>query len=134
MKRLLAAVALLALAGCGASNDSSVDKFPQGAEREIAQKVEDLQKAGEGRHPEDICSDILSRTLVDQLQAAGTNCRDEMDKAIDDADDFDLDVRDVTVNGNQATARVQRGDDGPTVTFEFVRESGQWRASSLSGS
>ncbi len=132
MKRLLVAMlALLALAGCGASEESSVERF-QGQERAVAQKVEDLQEAGESRRPEDICSDILSRTLVDQLEAAGTTCADEMGKAIDDADDFALDVRDVTVTGEEATARVQRGDDGPTVTFEFVRENGQWRATSLS--
>jgi hypothetical protein len=132
MKRLLVAIlAPLALAGCGASEESSADRF-QGQERAVAQKVEDLQEAGERRRPEDICSDILSRTLVEQLEAAGTTCAEEMGKAIDDADDFALDVRDVTVTGEQATARVQRGDDGPTVTFEFVRENGQWRATALS--
>jgi hypothetical protein len=132
MKRLpAAAIALLVLAGCGASEESSVDRF-QGQERAVAQKVEDLEDAGESRRPEDICSEILSRTLVDQLEAAGTTCADEMGKAIDDADDFALEVRDVTVTGEEATARVQRGEDGPTVTFEFVRENGQWRATSLS--
>jgi hypothetical protein len=131
MKRLLPVVlALLVLAGCGAENESSVDRF-QGADREIAQKVEDLQEAGEGRNPEDICSDILSRTLVDQLEAAGVSCTEEMDKAIDDADEFDLEVLDVNVSGNEATVRVRRGDDGPTTTFEFTREGGQWRATSL---
>jgi hypothetical protein len=131
MKRLLpVAVALIALVGCGGEQESDLDRF-QGAEREVAQKVEDLQEAGEGRNAEDICSDILSRTVVDQLEAAGTTCRDEMEKAIEDADDFDLEVQDVTVNGEQATARVRRGDDGPTATFEFVREDGQWRATSL---
>jgi hypothetical protein len=133
MKRALVPVlALLALAGCGGEQDSNLDRF-QGADREIAQKIEDLQEAGEGRNPEDICSEILSRTLVEQLEAAGANCRDEMNKAIEDADDFDLEVQDVAVTGNQATARVRRGDDGPTATFEFVRENGQWRATSLSG-
>jgi hypothetical protein len=132
MKRLLPVVlALLVLAGCGAEQDSSVDRF-QGPDREVAQKVEDLQEAGEGRNPEDICRDILSRTLVDQLEAAGTTCTAEMDKAIEDADDFDLQVLDVNVTGNEATARVRRGDDGPTTTFEFTREGGQWRATSLS--
>jgi hypothetical protein len=131
MKRLLPVViALLVLAGCGAEEDSSIDRF-QGADREVAQKVEDLQEAGEGRNPEDICADILSRTVVEQLEAAGTTCAEEMDKAIDDADDFDLNVLDVNVTGNEATVRVRRGDDGPTSTFEFAREGGQWRATTL---
>ena len=55
-----------------------------------------------------------------------------MKKAIEDADDFELDVRDVTISGSTATATVRRGDDGPTETMEFTQEGGQWRATSLS--
>jgi hypothetical protein len=131
MKPLLAGlVALLVLAGCGAAQESSAERF-QGAERQVADKVEELQEAGEARKPEDICANVLARALVQQLEAAGTTCNEEMEKAIEDADDFELEVRDVTVNGDQATAEVRRGDDGPTATFEFAREGGQWRATSL---
>jgi hypothetical protein len=130
----LAVASVLALTGCGAQQQqSSVDTF-QGAEREVAQKVEDLQDAGSSREPENICSDILAASLVDDLKAAGTDCQAEMRKAIEDADDFELEVIDVTINGNSATARVRQGDDGPTETMQFTREGGQWRATSLSGS
>lgn len=136
MKRLAVpiVIAALVLAGCGAQADqtSSVDKF-QGEERAVAQKIEDLQEAGESRKPEDICSQILSRTLVSQLEAAGADCASEMEKAIDDADDYDLDVQKVTVTGSNATASVRRGDDGPTETMEFTKENGEWRATALSG-
>jgi outer membrane PBP1 activator LpoA protein len=132
MKRLPVLLAALALAGCGAETEpSSVENF-EGEERAVAQKVEDLQEAGEGRNPEDICSDILASSLVQQLEAAGVKCADEMEKAIDDADDYDLQVQDVTISGSTATAEVRRGDDGPTETMEFTKEKGQWRATSLS--
>jgi uncharacterized protein HemX len=133
MKRFVAVLAALTLAGCGAETEqSSAEKF-QGEERAVAQKVEDLQEAGEGRKPEDICSEILASSLVQQLEAAGVDCADEMEKAIDDADDYALDVQEVQVSGSTATATVRRGDDGPTETMEFTKENGQWRATSLSG-
>ena len=132
MKRLPVLLAALALAGCGAqAEQSSVENF-RGEERAVAQKVEDLQEAGEGREPEDICSNILASSLVQQIEAAGVKCADEMEKAIDDADDYDLQVQEVTVSGSTATAQVRRGDDGPTETMEFTKENGQWRATSLS--
>jgi len=132
MKRLLLALVLpLAVAGCGEAQDTSLDKF-QGDQRAVAQKIEDLQEAGEARKPEDICSNILSRTVVDQLEAANTECAAEMKKAIEDVDDYDLETRKVTVQGDQATAEVQQGgDDGETTTMQFVREGDQWRAVSL---
>ena len=132
-----APLALLAtsvlLAGCGAqAQPSSVDNF-QGTEREVAQKVEDLQDAGKRNKPDDICANILASTLVDQIEEAGADCAQEMKKAIEDADDFELDVRSVKVTGDTATAEVRRGDGGPTETMRFTREKGQWRATALSG-
>jgi hypothetical protein len=134
MKRLVVLLGVLAIAGCGAQADpSSAEKF-KGEDRAVAQKVEDLQEAGEKRKPEDICSDILASSLVQQIEAAGADCADEMKKAIEDADDYSLDVQKVNVAGSTATVEVKRGDDGPTETMEFTKENGQWRATSLSGS
>ncbi len=130
---VIAVLAALVFAGCGAQSqgESSVDSF-RGEERNVAQKIEDLQEAGEGRNPEDICADILAARLVDELEEAGSDCQQEMQKAIDDADDFELEVLDVTVTGTTATARVRRGDDGPTQTMQFTQERDEWRATALS--
>lgn len=134
MKPLVAILGVLFLAGCGAEQESSsVERFKSGDERAVAQKIEDLQEAGSRRDPERICAEILARSLVQDLEAAGASCTDEMKKAIEDADDYELDVRKVTVSGSTATATVRQGDDGPTETMEFTREGGDWRATSLSG-
>ena len=125
---------LLALAGCGTtSQSSSVDNFSDPDEKAVAQKIEDLESAGKRNKPDDICSDILSAKVVSDLGSAGTDCATEMKKAIEDANDFDLDVTKVTVNGDTATATVRRGSEGPTEEMQFAREKGGWRATALSG-
>jgi hypothetical protein len=133
MKRVALALLLVAVAGCGAqASTSSVDKFTDKDQKAVAQQIEDLASAGKRKKPDDICSNILSQQLVSQLDAAGTDCATEMQKAIDDANEFDLQVQKVTINGNTATAVVKQGDDGPTETMEFTREKDSWRATSLS--
>lgn len=134
MKRVVLALLLLvALAGCTSeSQSSSADKFTDPDQKAIAEKVEDLEAAGRRGQADDICADILAKTLVSQLDAAGTDCATEIQKAIDDATQFDLDVVKVTINGNEATAEVKQGDDGPTETMTFTKENGDWRATALS--
>ena len=65
----------------------------------------------QSRKPEDICSDVLARSLVDKLKTSGNDCVDEMEKVTGDADDFELDVTAVTITGDTATAR-DRGAQG----------------------
>jgi hypothetical protein len=133
MKRVALALVLFGVAGCGAQTEpSSVDRFKDSDQRAVAQKIEDLETAGKRGKPDDICSNILAKTLVSQLDAAGTDCATEMQKAIEDANEFDLEVRKVTVTGDTATAEVKNGEDGPTETMQFTRENDQWRATALS--
>jgi hypothetical protein len=118
-------------AGCGASASSAGDF--EGEERQVADVVEQLQTAGESGDAAEICSEVLSSELREEMQAAGVNCEQELDKAIQDADDFELEVEDVTISGDTATARVRggEGDEETVRTFEFAREGDGWRATSL---
>jgi hypothetical protein len=134
MSRALPAV-LLVLAtlasGCAGSG-SSATKF-QGDEGKIADKVEKLQSAGETGDAKAICDEVLAKSLREQIQAAGSDCEQEVDKAIKDADDFDLEVEDVTISGDKATAKVKGSDQGKEQVreFQFVREGSDWRATDL---
>jgi hypothetical protein len=128
---LLAAAAVLALAGCGSGDSSSANAF-QGQEREVAQVIEDLQRAGQRGDGQQVCSEILTAGLAERLAEGGESCADELDKAFGDAEDFELEVTDVTVSGNSATAEVRQGGEGrTTATFELVRERGRWRIASF---
>ncbi|HET8758989.1 MAG TPA: hypothetical protein VFM58_23435 [Solirubrobacteraceae bacterium] len=135
MKRVALALLLagLLVAGCGTNQSpSSADKFSDPDQKAVAEKVEDLETAGRRGQADDICTNILAKTLVSQLDAAGTDCATEMQKAIDDATQFNLEVEKVTVDGSDATAEVKQGDDGPTETMTFTKENGDWRATALS--
>jgi hypothetical protein len=136
MRRLAALATVVAAAALGASGcattktASSAGSF-KGAESDVAKVVDDLRTAGERRDAAKICSEILARPLVTQLDSSGTSCNQEMAKTIKDVDDYAMTVRDVTVTGATATARVQNGAKGTTATFKFVREANRWKVSEL---
>jgi hypothetical protein len=134
MPRSPAALALVLAAlvsGCAGSASSAGDF--EGEEKKVADKVEKLQTAGETGDAKVICDEVLSAALREQIQAAGSTCERELDKAIKDADDFELDVEDVTIDGDTATAKVKGRDGGKDQVrdFEFVREGTDWRATDL---
>ena len=107
------------------------------SEKAVAQTIEDLQSNAQSRKPGEICSNVLSRELADKLKTAGSDCTSEMEKVTLDSDDYQLDVTDVAISGNTATAKVEtrKGDDkNATVTFTLVKEGGDWRLSDLGAS
>ncbi len=123
---------LAALASGCAGSSSSAGKFA-GEEQKVADVVEKLQSAGETGDAKAICDDVLAASLREQVQADGSTCEQELDKAIKDADDFDLEVQDVAITGTKATAEVKGRDRGAERVrrFEFVREGASWRATAL---
>ena len=129
MRRLSLAIALLAalaVAGCGAG--SSGGSF-EGEEEQVAQVFEDLAEAGrEADGERRVCRQLLARELVSEFD----DCNAEVDDALKAADNFDLTVEDVTVNGTSATATVQPGrdaDDERTVTL--AKEGDAWKLADL---
>lgn len=133
MRRLLIVGALL-IAGCG-GEASSAGNF-EGEERAVADAVEEVQTAAQRGDAEKLCRDLLAKSLRDRAGQAGTSCDKEIEKAVDDADSFDLDVRTVTVTGTTARAEVrgEAGEETRSGTIELVKEDGRWRVSSFSGS
>jgi hypothetical protein len=130
--RLLPLVLAAVLAGCGQAPTSANDF--KGTEKAVAQTIEDLQSDATSRKPSAICNDVLSKALADKLKSGGNDCAGEMEKITGDADDFELEVTDVTVTGSTATAKVKarRGKEkNATTTFSLVREDGDWRLSNF---
>ena len=137
MARALVLALLLyavAVAGCGGTADSAQDF--EGAEQEVAQAIEDLEEAGQEDEPRRICQALLSRELVERIEApeAG-DCEKAIDKALDETDTFSLTVEEVRVTGTTARARVETGVDEEKIeTIELVLENKAWRIAGLPGS
>jgi hypothetical protein len=133
LTRLAALLLALSTSACaGAAPTNRGDKF-KGDQGQIAQLVDDLAQAGSRGDANKICSDILAKQLVDELKRAGGDCVTEMDRAIKDASDYDLQVVTVKISGTTATAQVRQGDNGKVASFSFVKEKAGWRASALGG-
>ena len=132
MRRTFAlAVSLtLALSACGSAGPSK----PASDQEQVTKVVDALASAGSRRDAKRICTEILAKQLVAELKTAGGDCEAEMDRAIKDATDYDLQVVSVKVNGRNATAQVRQGDKGPVATFTFVKEGDAWKASALGSS
>ena len=122
-------LAVLALSGCTAANQNTSAGSFKGAERDAAQAIDDLKAS---RDPEEICSRIFTDAFAKSLEADGHDCVDEVQATIRDTANTDMDVDDVTVSGDRATAKVSQGDD--TATFELEKSGNSWQISSLGGS
>jgi hypothetical protein len=122
-------LAAVLLTGC-ASTTTSSPKF-KGAAADVDKAVGDLQTAGRRKDAAKLCGQLLARSLVKQLDSGGTSCKDEMDKAVADADEFTLDVRTIAVDGSQARVSLRQGDKGATRSVTFLREDNRWKVSSL---
>jgi hypothetical protein len=130
---LLAPLLALVLSACaGTTTTKSASKF-KGDQAQVAQLVDDLAKAGSRGDAKSICTNILATQLINELKQAGGDCVTEMDRAIKDASDYDLQVVSVKINGSTATAQVRQGKSGKVATFSFVKEKPGWRASALGG-
>lgn len=116
------------LAGCGAASQDSSEDF-DGVQADIAAAIEGLQEAGEDGDARRICNDVLASALRERT----TDCEANVDDALDDVSSHELQVTEVTIDGDEATARVEAtaGSDTRIETLTLVREGNVWRISAL---
>jgi hypothetical protein len=123
--------AALALSGCTTAQPTSAGAF-KGAESDVAAVVDDISSAARKGDPEKMCNDLFTKELADRFKAGAADCADQLRDAIRDASAFDMDVQDVTVTGNTATAKVRQDKGGRTGTISFEKIGSGWRASAIS--
>ena len=129
---VLATFFALVLAGCGAAERDSAKKF-SGQKAAVAKVVEDLESAARAKDPGKVCSALLDDRLLAALRDQGTNCKTGTKDAFEDADSFDLTVKDITIKGTSASAKLTAGtgSDEKDYTLELARDGSAWKISSL---
>jgi hypothetical protein len=125
-------VLALVLSACGVAPRDSAKDF-SGAKRDVATTVEDVEDAARKNHADELCTKLLSDSLLAALKKKGMNCLTAVKEAFKDADSVDLTVEDVSISGTTATAHVtsQVGSNKKTDTLEFEKVGASWKISSM---
>jgi len=124
-RALLAALAAIALAGCGAGPSD---------EEKVRQTLDDFGKATAAKDYQALCDHILAPKLIDKLKQVGLPCEVALQQSLGDVKDPRITIGRVTVTDNLAKAEVRTsaaGQQPSRDTVELVPVDGSWRISSL---
>jgi hypothetical protein len=125
----------LALAACGGGDGAGA-----GPKRSEAERVRDTLSAFAQASAEHdyrrVCADLLAKPVIDSVRKAGLSCESAMKTALEGVEAPKLEVRQVTIKGNRASAKVhttaanqQASDD----TVALVKEGEDWKIGALAG-
>ena len=118
-----------ALAACGSTASTSSFK---GVEKEVAQRVADLQSDATSSNRESICKDDLAAPIVAKL-GGRKKCEEALKKQLAQIDNLEATIVSVKVapGGKTATAKVKSTYEGKSreTTLPLVKEGSDWRVS-----
>jgi hypothetical protein len=120
----------LTLAACGGGSPKRSD-----ADR-VRDTLSAFAQASAQHDYRRVCADLLAKAVIDSVRRAGLSCESAMKTALQGVESPKLEVRQVTVKGNRASAKVhttaanqQASDD----TVALVREGQEWKIGALGG-
>jgi hypothetical protein len=120
----------LTLAACGGASPKRSD----------ADRVRDTLAAfGQASAKHDyrrVCAELLAKPVIDNVHRAGLSCESAMKTALQGVQSPKLEVREVTIKGNRASAKVHTtaaNQPASDDTVALVREGGDWKIGALGG-
>lgn len=135
MSRAALAVCVLAfvLSACGSTQPRDSAENFSGADKAVAATVESMETAAREDDPERLCTQLLSPKLLETLKRQGTNCATAVREAFKDASSVELTVKDVTISGDTATARITSGSGSNEKddTLQLEQAGAGWKIASL---
>jgi hypothetical protein len=123
---ILAAIALLLVAGCGEQGPTP--------EEEVRAKVAEFSRATADKDYQALCDRILAPALIDELKSIGLPCEVALRQGLGDVREPRLTIGRVEVQGESASAQVRTsatGQEPSEDTLRLVNENGTWKISSL---
>jgi predicted small lipoprotein YifL len=124
--RILAAIALLLVAGCGEQGPTP--------EEQVRAKVAEFGRATADKDYQALCDRILAPSLVEELKEIGLPCEVALRQGLGEVRDPRLTIGRVEVQGESASAQVRTsatGQEPSEDTLRLVNENGTWKISSL---
>ena len=125
LRTFIASVTLVLLAGCG---DDAASK------KEVRGVVTAFGEASAKKDYQQICDDLLAKTLVDNVEQYGLPCELALKEGLGKVQAPRLTIGAVTVNGDRASARVKtaaKSQVSSTDTLKLRRVDDQWRIAAL---
>jgi hypothetical protein len=120
----------LTLAACGGASPKRSD----------ADRVRDTLAAfGQASAKHDyrrVCGELLAKPVIDSVRRAGLSCESAMKSALQGVQSPQLEVGEVTIKGNRASAKVHTtaaNQPASDDTVALVREGGDWKIGALGG-
>ena len=125
----------LTLAACGGGGGSGASPKRSDADR-VRDTLSAFAQASAQHDYRRVCADLLAKPVIDSVRKAGLSCESAMKTALKGVESPKLEVLQVTIKGNRASAKVhttaanqQASDD----TVALVREGANWKIGALGG-
>lgn len=120
----------LGLGGCGETSSTGSYK---GESKKVAQTISNLQSDATSASASKLCSRDLAASTVKRLEASGTSCKKALEGQLKEIDTYALSVESISVQGQDATAKVKSTWSGKESVHEvsFVKEGDDWKVSGL---
>ena len=83
-----------------------------------------------------MCDDLLAKPVIDSVRRAGLTCESAMKTALEGVEAPKIEVRQVTIKGNRASAKVHTtaaNQPASDDTVALVKEGGDWKIGALGG-
>jgi hypothetical protein len=118
-----------ALAGCATSSVGGTSYT--GVSKNVVQTISNLQSDSNSRNLSNICNKDLATAIVAKLGPA--KCQSEIGDQLNEVDNYNLTVENVSVKGTMASATVKSIVNGKNKldTLHLVLEGGAWKVSGL---